>query len=90
MEEKMMMEMLEAIRKAGDAVYSVHHDTYWVTVLDFDGFDENWSEVMRDYADEEQVEEFEDWLEEHASSVEDGYYHFEGFSVHLGYACDDI
>ena len=63
-----------------------------ITVDDFEGFDEDWSEIMRDY-DEEAVDGLIEWLKEHCIS-EDGdfysYYHFEEFDVHLGYSSYDI
>lgn len=63
-----------------------------ITVDDFEGFDEDWSEIMRDY-DEEAVDGLIEWLEEHCIS-EDGdfysYYHFEEFDVQLGYSSYDI
>ena len=63
-----------------------------ITVDDFEGFDEDWSEIMRDY-DEEAVDGLIEWLEEHCIS-EDGdfysYYHFEEFDVQLGYSSLDI
>ena len=63
-----------------------------ITVEDFEGFDEDWSEIMRDY-DEEAVDGLIEWLEEHCIS-EDGdfysYYHFEEFDVELGYSSYDI
>jgi hypothetical protein len=63
-----------------------------ITVDDFEGFDDDWSEVMRDY-DEEAVDGLIEWLEEHCIS-EDGdfysYYHFEEFDVQFGYSSYDI
>ena len=62
------------------------------SVEDFDGFDEDWCEVSRDF-DEEAVAELVEWLEEHAVEVEDDFYtvyHFEGFEVHLGFGSYDI
>ena len=63
-----------------------------ITVDDFEGFDEDWSEIMRDY-DEEAVDGLIEWLEEHCIS-EDGdfysYYYFEEFDVELGYSSFDI
>ena len=63
-----------------------------ITVDDFEGFDEDWSEIMRDY-DVEAVDGLIEWLEEHCIS-EDGdlysYYHFEEFDVQLGYSSFDI
>ena len=63
-----------------------------ITIDDFEGFDEDWSEIMREY-DEDAVSALIDWLEEHCIS-EDGdlYYefHFEEFNVQLGYSSYDI
>jgi hypothetical protein len=63
-----------------------------ITVDDFEGFDDDWSEVMRDY-DEEAVDGLIEWLEEHCVSEEGdlySYYHFEKFDVQLGYTSFDI
>ena len=63
-----------------------------ITINDFDGFDDDWSEVMRDY-DEEAEGALIEWLEEHCIS-EDGdlysSYQFEEFDVQLGYTSFDI
>jgi hypothetical protein len=63
-----------------------------ITVDDFEGFGEDWSEIMREY-DVDAVRALIDWLEEHCIS-EDGdfysYYHFEEFDVQLGYSSYDI
>lgn len=63
-----------------------------ITVDDFEEFDEDWSEIMRDY-DEETVCGLIKWLEEHCISEDDdlySYYHFEDFDVQLGYSSFDI
>ena len=63
-----------------------------ITVDDFEGFDDDWSEIMRDY-DVEAVDALIEWLEEHCISEEGdlySYYHFEGFDVQLGYTSFDI
>ena len=63
-----------------------------ITIDDFEGFDEDWSEIMREY-DIDAVHDLIDWLEEHCIS-EDGdfysYYYFEEFDVQLGYSSYDI
>lgn len=64
-----------------------------VTVQDFDGFDEDWSEVMREYDDPEAVERFLDMLESECVSQEGDFYvwyHFDGFTVQLGFGSFDI
>lgn len=86
-------QVLERIAMVEDvSVFEGMDGTIRITVEDFDGFDEHWSEIMVDY-DEEAVWELQEWLEEQAVSVDDDYYtdyHFKGFSVRLGYASDDI
>ena len=86
-------QVLERIAMVEDvSVFEGMDGTIRITVEDFEGFDDHWSEIMVDY-DEEAIEELQEWLEEQAVSVDDDYYtdyHFEGFSVRLGYASDDI
>lgn len=91
-----MMEMIIAMLEemTEDVDYYVRHNgtELIITVEDFEGFDDDWSEVMRDY-DVEAVERLIEWLEEHCVSEEGdlySYYHFEGFDVQLGYTSFDI
>jgi hypothetical protein len=63
-----------------------------ITINDFEGFDDDWSEIMRDY-DGEAEEALIDWLEEHCISGDGDfyyYYYFEDFNVQLGYSSYDI
>lgn len=63
-----------------------------VTVEDFEGFDQDWSEVFTDI-DEEAVEAMVEWLEEHCDSHEGDFYHYYKFGelvVCLGWASYDI
>ena len=90
---EMMTAMLEALEE--DALYSYDEDDamFYVDLNDFEGFDDDWSEVMRDYTHPELVAQFEEMLEEQCLSQEGDFYvvyHFEGFSVHLGYTSFDI
>lgn len=64
-----------------------------VTLDDFEGFDENWSEIYREYDNPETVKRFERMLETECRSKEDDFYvtyHFEDFDVQLGYSSFDI
>ena len=63
-----------------------------ITVDDFEGFDEDWSEIMREY-DVDAVRSLKIWLTKHCISEESNlysYYHFEDFDVQLGYSSFDI
>lgn len=64
-----------------------------VTIEDFSGFDDDWSEVYRQFNDGKAVDTFLKMLETECSSKEGDFYvvyHFEGFDVQLGYASFDI
>ena len=88
-------EMITKIEALGDDAswYTKPDGTLSVTIEDFEGFDDDWSEVERDFDDAQAVEDFTDMLEEEALSQEGDFYtlyHFEGFDVELGYASFDI
>jgi hypothetical protein len=90
-----LLKMLEEL--AADVDYRVREiegekPEVVITVNDFEGFDDDWSEVMRNY-DVEAVDGLIKWLEEHCISEDDNlysYYHFEEFDVELGYTSFDI
>jgi len=89
---EMMIEMIEAL--GNDAFMWERSDGLIdVTIHDFEGFDDDWSEIMRDYDNPEAVSDFEEMLEEQCESQEGDFYvtyHFDGFDVQLGYSSFDI
>lgn len=91
MTREMMMEALKAVE--ADVSYEEEEGVFEVTIEDFEGFDEDWCEVIRKLDDVEAVNAFIKMLEAECSSFEDDFYvvyHFEGFDVQLGYASFDI
>ena len=65
----------------------------YVIFNDFEGFDENWDEIMRDYDNPKGVEMFLDSLEKNAAFIEESLYrtyHFDNFSVKVDYTSNDI
>ena len=91
MSYEMMVEVLEGL--GADVSYEVEEEGFDVVIEDFDGFDEDYSEIMREFDDPAAVERFEDMLEEECLSYEDDFYvvyHFEGFDLRLGYSSFDI
>jgi len=61
--------------------------------LNFGGFDEDWSEISRDFVDEKTVDEVLEWLKKNADYIEDDYYyyyHFGDIVVEVGYTSYDI
>lgn len=88
-----LVAMLNELEEVEDAYFHEYEGMYRVYLNDFDGFDNDWNEVDREYVKPQLVEYFENWLVENASSIEDGYYkvyHFDGFAVQLGYSSYDI
>ena len=77
-----------------DAILERHSDgTYALTLEDFDGFDDNWNEIEREYENEEAVDALLDWLEANCTEREDNlyiHYVFPDFQLTFGYASFDI
>lgn len=91
MSREMMVAAVEAL--GADAWMDDDGDCIDVTLYDFEGFDTDWSEIMRPYDDPEAVRAFEQMLDAECLSREGDFYvvyHFDGFSVCLGYASFDI
>ena len=64
-----------------------------LTINDFEGFDGNWNEVMRDYDNPNAVGALLDWLNANCVSKVGKFYavySFDGFAVQVGYASFDI
>lgn len=89
-----MLEVLvNMLKELGEDVsYMMVREELHVTIEDFDGFDEDWSEIDREY-DEEAVEGFVEWLEAQAQEIDGDYYKYyylEGVVVCVGYASYNI
>lgn len=89
----MLEVVVNMLKELGEDVsYIMVREELHVTIEDFDGFDEDWSEIDREY-NEEAVEGFVEWLEAQAQEVEGDYYkyyHLEGVVVCVDYASYDI
>ena len=80
-------------RISEDSWYDVDDNRINLTINDFEGFDDNWSEIDREFVDAKAVEEVLDWLEENADSSEGDfyeYYHFGDIVVEVSYTSFDI
>ena len=87
--------MLELANALGDdALVDVFdNNKIFVELNDFDGFDENWNEIYRDYDNEKAVKDFRKMLHDKAIKIDDDFYieyYFDGFSVELGFASYNI
>lgn len=86
------VEVMEMLATVKDIEVYESKDCIEVTVLDFEGFDEDWDEIERDY-DDEAIDKLTTWLEAHADRVEGDFYvyfYFEDCEVCFGYASMDI
>lgn len=89
-----MLEQIIAmlVELEGSVSYSVREGFIEVIVEDFEGFDDDWCEVDAEY-DEDAVDLFFEWLEEHCDSHEGDFYHsyyFGELEIEIGYASMDI
>lgn len=88
------IEILKMLNDLGNDAYVYESgDDISVDLNDFEGFDENWSEIMRDYDNPKKVQQALDTLQRTAIIIEDNFYttyHFEDCSVILGYTSYDI
>jgi len=83
---------LDALKN--DAHYWIDDDNIvHIYFNDFDGFDDDWDEIDRDYDDPSAVESLLDDLENSCKSVHHDFYtlyHFDGFGVKVGFESYDI
>ena len=80
-------------RISADSWYTAADNYIGLTIDDFEGFDEHWSEVAREFVDADAVEEVLEWLEENADCVDGDfgrYYHFGEIVVEVDYTSFDI
>ena len=91
MTKEKMMEILKGLEN--DIMFHVTNTGFDVTIRDFDGFDENWSAIIRKYNNPKKVYDFEKMLEKECISIIDDYYtiyRFNDFELELGYSSYDI
>lgn len=80
-------------RISADSSYYVIGNRIRLTIDDFEGFDENWHEVDREFVDENAVDEVLEWLEANADCTDGDYYYWYYFGdivVVVGYSSFDI
>ena len=94
-------EVLDVLVEVGDVTivrggdYTDYDGTYVepfmdMTFEDFEGFDEDWSEIFRDYSDTALVEELEEFISEVAEGDFYQTFEFDGVSYRVGYGSYDI
>ena len=89
-------EIIERVKTLGeDADYYEYTSGTLLTIIfnDFDGFDENWNEIDREYDNPEAVEQLITDIAEAAENVIEGYintYDFGTFAVKIEFTSMDI
>ena len=78
-----LMAMVNALVEVEDVYYREYENTLYITVNDFEGFDEHYSEIDRELVNEELVEELEEFLENVNYTVEN-------YTIELHYSSEDI
>ena len=91
----MFNEFMKMVNACGtDAIIERHSDgTYVLTLEDFDGFDDHWNEIEREFENEEAVDALLAWLEANCTErIANLYVHyvFSDFRLTLGYASFNI
>ena len=89
---EVLFALLSRLEVSGDASWDVEDGQFDVLLEDFVGFDADWAEIDRPFADPEMVEAFFEVLQS-ARREEDDWevvYHFDDCSVVYRYASEDI
>lgn len=91
----MLEKFMELVNACGNDVSLDHWSdgSYELTLEDFEGFDEDWNEIMREYDHPNAIDALLDWLEaNYIDKTERLYtrYTFLDFQVTLEYASFDI
>lgn len=74
MTEARFFELIEELEKVNDIIIERDENEIDITINDFDGFDDNWRELDREFVKPEMVDELEKFLDE----VCDGDYYLYG------------
>lgn len=74
MTEARFFELIEALEKVDDIIVWTKGNEMNITINDFEGFNDDWGEVYRDFVEPEMVDELEEFLDE----VCDGDYYIYG------------
>lgn len=86
--------ILEKLNNLGNDVdFNEYNGVIEINFNDFEGFDEDWNEVLRDYDNPSMVSELLDFLSNNCKEVVNDFYTtyiFNDFQVVVGYASYDI
>ena len=91
----MFNKFMELVKACGNDVELYHWSDggYQLTLEDFEGFDDDWNEVEREYVNEKAVDALLDWLEANYTERKSNlyiHYVFPDFRLTFGYSSFDI
>ena len=78
-----LMTMVNALVEVEDVYYREYGNTLYITVDDFVGFDKNYEEIYREFANEELVDEL-------VKFIKNANYTIENYTIELHYSSEDI
>ena len=91
--KKELLEMLNKLEETNDVDFYEIENTLHINFNDFEGFDEDWKEIDRDYENEELVHQVLNFLEKNCKGQKEDLYKefiFDDFNVIVGYSSFDI
>lgn len=81
-----VMAMVEEL--GNDAEMEVFGNTISIWLIDFDGYDDDWKEVLRVFERPDKVEALKKWLATNATSANKNIFYFDDFTVKLTYSSE--
>lgn len=93
---KELFMILKNLREVEDVDYSYSksYNTLFIVINDFNGFDDNWDEVDRNYNKPELVDELIKFINTNTTLMNehslDEHYSFNGINIQLSYSSEDI
>ena len=90
---KELLKMLEESKNLGDVDYYIYENELNIDFNDFDGFDDEWNEVEREYTNENLVNKILNYIETNATLIKDSLYQtyqLDDKTIVIGYTSFDI
>ena len=90
---KELLKMLEESKNLGDVDYYTYENELNIDFNDFDGFNDEWNEVEREYTNENLVNKILNYIETNATLIKDSLYQtyqLNDKTIVIGYTSFDI
>ena len=90
---KELLKMLEESKNLGDVDYYTYENELNIDFNDFDGFDDEWNEVEREYTNENLVNKILNYIETNATLIKDSLYQtyqLDDKTIVIGYTSFDV